>query len=219
MIRGTTTAANGTALKNGLQTANGDMMYTYPTPALFKAFPTPKAMAAASLPELEELSSTPPTSSATRQSPSRAQAAASSPKSSTAKSRRPCPNFCASPASPAKRRRPRLLVQDRRRHRRGHTRPAHLPPPRPHSRDHPGKSRARPDAPHPAACVDRLHPPYHLARPPGLHRPQAPLRRLPPRTSLLRPRQNLLLPLAATSFAARTPLTQGSEGHGFRPCR
>ena len=31
MIRGTTTAANGTALKTGLQTANGDMMYTYPT--------------------------------------------------------------------------------------------------------------------------------------------------------------------------------------------
>jgi hypothetical protein len=31
MIRGTTTAANGTTLKTGLQTANGDMMYTYPT--------------------------------------------------------------------------------------------------------------------------------------------------------------------------------------------
>jgi hypothetical protein len=31
MIRAATTAANGTTLKPGVQTANGDMMYTYPT--------------------------------------------------------------------------------------------------------------------------------------------------------------------------------------------
>ena len=53
----------------------------------------------------------------------------------------------------------------------------------------------------PASEVDRLLPPDHSSRSPGLHRPQAQMQRLQPRTTLPFERQNLALVAAAHSRA------------------
>ena len=108
-----------------------DVRVNLVTPALFKAFPTPKAMAAASLPELEALIRT------TGFFRNKAKSLQGAGRIVTEEFHGKVPPLCPTSPHPRRRpqdrqRRPRLMVQDRRRHRRGHARPAHLPPPAAH---------------------------------------------------------------------------------------
>jgi endonuclease III len=168
-----------------------DVRVNLVTPALFRAFPTPKAMAAASLPELEELIRT--TGFFRNKAKSIQGAGRVVTEEFHGKVPQTMPELLRIPGVARKTANVVLgtwfhiadgIVVDT--HVLRIARRLQLTK---------ETTRTRPDAAHPPAPVDRLHPSHHLSWPPGLHRPQAPLRRLPSRTSLQRPRQNYLLPL------------------------